>query len=93
VDRWRWRRGLTPSLVFGSNAILAFALANLLSPLEPLVQWNAGSHAQTLRGVVNGTLARWMSPWSASLGYALLFVAGNCAIVWLFYRKRVFLRI
>jgi hypothetical protein len=34
-----------------------------------------------------------MSPWSASLGYALLFVAGNCAIVWLFYRKRVFLRI
>jgi len=93
VDRWRWRRGLTPSLVFGSNAILAFALANLLSPLEPLLQWNAGGHAQTMRGVVNGTLARWMSPWNASLGYALLFVAGNCAIVWLFYRKRVFLRI
>ena len=93
VDRWPWRRGLTPMLAFGSNAILAFALANLLSPLEPLLEWNAGGHAQTLRGIVNGTLARWMSPWNASLGYALLFVAGNCAIVWLFYRKRVFLRI
>jgi hypothetical protein len=34
IDRWRWRWELTSALVFGSDAVLGFALANMLNPLE-----------------------------------------------------------
>ena len=89
---WRW--GIGPGRIFGSNAILAFALATVLYPLERMLQFhNASGKLQTIHGAVFEFLARWMSPYMASLGYALLFATFNLVIVWLFYRKRIFLRL
>lgn len=88
VRKWRW--GLTPALIYGTNAILAFALANMLNPLEGLVHVGG---ANSIHALIDGWLGQWLSPYNASLGYAILFVLVNMAIVWLFYRKRVFLKL
>jgi predicted acyltransferase len=94
IDQKGWRWGTAPGRIFGSNAILAFALATVLYPLERMLQFHdAAGKLQTIHGVVFEFLARGMSPYIASLGYALLFVTFNLAIVWLFYRKRIFLRL
>jgi predicted acyltransferase len=94
IDLRRWRLGTTPALVFGSNAILAFALANMLNPLQSLLRFHdAAGREQTIRTEVFGFLARFMSPFNASLGYASIFLAASLVILWLFYRKKLFLRL
>lgn len=47
----------------------------------------------TIHEMIFQFLGRWMSLNSASLGYAMLFVAVNCAMLWVLYRKRIFLRL
>lgn len=94
IDQKGWRWGTAPGRIFGSNAILAFALATMLYPLERMLQFHdASGKLQTIHEATFEFLARWMSPYMASLGYALLFTAFNLVIVWLFYRKKVFLRL
>jgi predicted acyltransferase len=90
IDRRRWRWGIAPALIFGSNAILAFVLATMLGPLERLFRYG---EFRSIHALVYHVLVRWMSAYNASLGYAFLFVAANLAILWLFYRKRIFLRL
>jgi predicted acyltransferase len=90
--RWRW--AVTPALVYGSNAILGFSLANVLGPLfgELQIPMPDGSFGGPSAYVYQHLLP-WMNPWNASLGYALLFVALNAAILWPLYRRRIFLRL
>ena len=93
LDRRGWRPGISPALIFGSNAILGFALANTLNPLESLLHFQIDGHDQTIRGLVFRGLSFMMGPYNASLGYALLFVMLILAILWVFYRNRIFLRL
>ena len=86
--RWRW--GLTPALVFGTNAILAFVLSQVIT-------------GELIRQKVGGTglhqwmyahwFATWLRPAHASLGYALMIVAFNGLLLWPLYRRRIFLRL
>jgi predicted acyltransferase len=93
IDMRGWRWGVTPARIFGNNAILAFALATMLNALEPMLRFHLESHATTIRGAIFGLLADWTSPYNASLGYALLFVALNGVILWPLHRKGIFLRL
>jgi predicted acyltransferase len=93
IDAHRARRGLSAASVFGKNAILAFSLATVLNALEPLLQIHSGGHAFTIRDAIYSGLAQGLSPYNASLGYALFFLAVNGVILWPFYRKGIFLRL
>jgi predicted acyltransferase len=93
IDERGWKRGTTLARIFGTNAILAFSLATMLNALEPLFHFTLGGKAETIREALFDGLARGLNPSSASLGYALLFVVLNLAIVGLFYRKKIFLRL
>jgi predicted acyltransferase len=93
IDRRGWRLGISPALIFGSNAILGFALANMLNPLESLLHFQIDGKDRTIRSLVFQGLSSVMSPYNGSLGYALCFVMLNLAILWMFYRKRIFLRL
>jgi predicted acyltransferase len=93
LDNRAWRWGVTPARVFGNNAILAFALATLLNALEPLVRFHSSGHQFTVRGAIYEALALGFSPYNASLGYALLFLAVNGLILWPLYRRGIFLRL
>jgi predicted acyltransferase len=94
IDLRGWRLGTKPALIFGSNAILGFALANMLNPLEPLLHFNnPAGHAKTIQVAIVQLLARFMNAYNASFGYALFFVAVNLGFLWIFYRKKIFLRL
>jgi predicted acyltransferase len=94
IDERRWRWATVPAVIFGSNAILAFVLANMFNPLQELLPFRtAAGQIQTTRTLVSDSLSRFIGPWNASLAYALLFLAVNLAILWFFYRKRIFLRL
>jgi predicted acyltransferase len=90
--RWQWIA--TPALVFGSNAILAFSLANILSPLLGLIHIDrAGGAAIGVPGLFFEWFHQFLNPWNASLAYAVLFVLVNLAILWPLYQRRIFLHL
>jgi predicted acyltransferase len=97
IDLRGWRRGQTLVLIFGSNAILGFALANMLTPIFGLIHWlhwqGANNQLLTIPAFITSLFSGFLNPWNASLAYAILFVLLNAAILWPLYRRRIFLRL
>jgi predicted acyltransferase len=100
VDLSHWaenRRGrllLTPALIYGSNAVLGFSLANILSPLLGVLQFKGENGAPTaLPGLGFQWFSHFLNPWNASLAYAVAFVLLIMAILWPLYRRGIFVRL
>jgi len=90
VDVKRWR-GWTPAvLVFGTNAILAYVLSEFLALLGEFIK----IHGLSIHELAYQNLfAERLSPYNASLAYAIAYVFFIWAIVLPFYRKRILLRL
>jgi predicted acyltransferase len=92
LPSWRWVTA--PAMVFGTNAILGFSLANILTALLGLIQFHqATGQAIGVQGLIFEWFHRFLNPWNASLAYATLFVLLNTALLWPLYRRRIFLRL
>jgi predicted acyltransferase len=90
----RWRGVCTPALVYGSNAVLGFALANMLNPLIGFVKLrDAAGQPTTINAAFVASLDPLIGPWNASLAYAILFTLVVMAMLWPLYRRRIFLRL
>ena len=89
-----WRRVLIPALVFGSNAILGFALAQMLNPLFGMIHL-AGSDGKTVDvpGFFFQTFVGALGPWNASLAYAILFVMLNLLLLWPLFSRQIRIRL
>ncbi|HMH13745.1 MAG TPA: DUF5009 domain-containing protein [Edaphobacter sp.] len=95
VDIKRWRWWTPPALIFGTNAVFAFALSNIVTTLADRIHVSQGDgSALTLHewGYRIG-FATWLQPVHASIAYALLIVLLNMALVYPLYRNRIFLRV
>jgi predicted acyltransferase len=95
VDLKRWRRWAAPAVIFGTNAIFAFALSGVITELSDRIHLRDGSGAALSLhkwGYQYG-FASWLQPVHASLAYAIAIVLLNMAIVGLLYRRRIFLRV
>jgi predicted acyltransferase len=94
LDMRRWRRRAWPALIFGTNAIFAFVLSNVITTLSDRIHVRTGGPDLSLHawGYQHG-FASWMQPIHASLAYAIAIVCLNMVIVGLLYRKRIFLGI
>jgi predicted acyltransferase len=88
------RSWLTPALIFGSNAILGFTLANMLTPVLGIVKFHdAAGKSSTIPELAVQFFSQFLDPWNASLAYAVCFVALNTLILWPLYRKCIFIRL
>jgi predicted acyltransferase len=95
VDVRGWRAWTAPFLVFGMNAILAYALAALVSEISTDFEFLKFHGRQTtLHGwIYSRYFVPHASPVNSSLAFAVFFVAVIFALLWPFYRGKVFLRI
>ncbi len=95
VDLRGWQKWTTPFLVFGMNAILAYALAALVSEVSTDFEFNfTHHHRTTLHGwIYEGFIVPHASPVNASLGFAIFFVLVIFALLWPLHVKKIFLRI
>jgi predicted acyltransferase len=92
VDIKQWRGSWTkPLLVFGMNAIAAFALSEATSGWLDQVQAAVGMNWQEF--IYRRVFAHLASPANASLLYALAYVLICWAAMWVLYRKGIFLKI
>ncbi len=60
-----------------------------------LVAWSGpGGEAVTLKGWLHQTLfASWLSPHNASLAFAISFVLLWMGVMWVFWRRKIFLKV
>jgi predicted acyltransferase len=92
VDVKHWRGLWTkPLLVFGMNAIAAYAFAEVISHWLDQVHTRAGLSWQET--VYHSMFVSLASPASASLLYALVYVLMCWAAMYVLYRKGIFLKI
>jgi predicted acyltransferase len=95
VDLRGWRKWGAPFLVFGMNAILAYALAALVSEISIDFEFRGtGGRSRTLHGwLYNSFFVPYANPKNASLAFAVFFVVLILALLWPLYHRRIFVRI
>lgn len=88
---WQWRRGLTPCLVFGTNALTAFVFSEVLHTILVAIVLGSG---RTLQQVLFALLPQRMgSPAFVSLCYSVLFV-GVCYVpLRELYKRGIFIKL
>jgi predicted acyltransferase len=85
------RKSLMPFLVFGTNAIAAYILSELLPGVMGMIHPQPGIHLQ--RWISYKILAVIPNPSFASLVYSLGFVGFCWLAIYMLYRRRIFLKI
>jgi len=93
VQRWRgsWTR---PWLVFGSNAIAAYMIAELLQTLLSVIHWPLGATSMSLQLLVYQNLFVPLGdPALASFAYSVAFMAFCFIPVWLLNRRGIFIKV
>jgi predicted acyltransferase len=95
VDLRGWKKWAAPFLVFGMNAILAYALAAIVSETSIDFEFaGPGGRGQTLHGwLYNDFFTPYANPKNASLAFAVFFVLLILAPLWPLYRRKKFVRI
>ena len=90
-----WSKGLVwPWLVFGSNAIVAYMISELMASAFDLIHFGSSGHGMDLLAFADTYLFSAISDpgWRAFL-YSVLYTALCFVPVWLLYRKKIFLKI
>ena len=85
IDRWT-----RPFTVFGVNAIAAFFLSGVFARLLNLIK-PGGRPLKAL--IFSNAYASWLEPYAASLAFAITFVLLWWAIMEVFYRRRIFIKV
>ena len=95
IDLKGRRRWAKPFVVFGTNALAAFFLTGLCAKLLGLIKLTgadgkpASLHSVIYKGLFDTSLAAK----DASLAFALCFVAVWLGVMWVLYRRKIFIKV
>jgi predicted acyltransferase len=95
VDIRGWRRWATPFVIFGTNAIAVFTFSGLLAKASVIYKVTRADGRQVTwhSYVYNKLFVPFASPINASLLFAVSYVLLWFFLMWLLYRKRIFIKI
>jgi predicted acyltransferase len=94
VDIRGLRRWGKPFVVFGSNAIVVFALSSLLADVLSTVHILRAGQSITLKSFFYQALfASWAGPLNGSLLYAIAYILFWLGCMVILFRKRVFIKV
>ncbi len=91
IDLRKWQTHLfNPFIHFGSNAIVVYFLSGIFASLLwamnangiPMYQW-----------IYQNIYLSWLSPYNASLGFAISIVLVLYLIAYLMYKKKIFIKV
>ncbi|MFI4962307.1 MAG: acyltransferase family protein [Legionellales bacterium] len=94
VDIWGYEKWAYPFKVFGMNALFAFIFHVFLLKVQLMFVFTLSNGTQgNLRYYITDYLFSSFSPQNAALLYALAFLCLNYWIVWILYKRSVFIKI
>jgi predicted acyltransferase len=89
--QYQLRRCLTPWLVFGTNALTAYVLSEVLAPILAAIYLPGGGNLQQF---LFHLLPRWLGPPPfVSMLYSMLFVLVCYLPVLFLYRRKIFIKL
>jgi predicted acyltransferase len=95
IDVKGYRRWAQPFVVFGVNALALYVLSSLMA--KALLVINApkldGSMGDLKTFIYERMLATWLSPINASLAFALGYVLLWWLLMWVLYRRKIFIKV
>lgn len=95
IDIKGYRRWAKPFEVFGINAIALYVGAGLSAELLGLIKVTGadGTKIPLGRWIYENLFASWASPVNASLAFAVVFVLVWLGLMWILYRRKIFIKI
>jgi len=84
-----------PFVIFGVNAIVLFVGSGVMARLMGLIKVPRpdGTRPSLHSFIYQSAYASWLSPHRASLAFAISFILLWLFLMWLLYRKRIFIKI
>ena len=88
--RWAW-----PFIVFGVNAIALFVGSGLMVKAMGLIKvpLAEGTSIASQGWIFRTLFLSWLSPINASLAYAIAFILFWLFLMWLLYRKKIYIKV
>jgi predicted acyltransferase len=95
VDIKNYRRWTKPFVIFGVNALALFVFSGLLGRLMGVIKFprGDGSTIALQPFIFRNLFASWATPINASLLYAITYILFWLFLMWLLYRKRIFIKV
>lgn len=95
IDVLGMRRWTTPAVVFGMNPLIAFLGSGAMArAIYTLITIDVNGAPVPIQQVIyERGYASWLAPRNASLLFAVTFVMVWALLLWLLYRKRIFLKV
>lgn len=95
IDMKGYTFWIKPFLVYGSNAITVFFLSGMMARFLSIIRWeSAPGQVITLKGYLyESFFTPFFSPINASLAFALFYVLLWLGIMWIFYSKKIFIKV
>jgi len=95
IDIKGYKRWARPFVVFGVNAITVYVLSSIVAIVLDIISVSRteGSMVSLKEYTYNNFFASWASPINASLLWALSYVLIWYFLMWLLYKKRIFIKV
>lgn len=95
IDIKGYRRWAKPFLIFGTNALALYFLAELFSHIISIIKFTRpdGSQVDLKTLIYENLFASWAQPVNASLMFALLTVLFWLGVMAILYRRRIFIKV
>lgn len=95
IDVKGYRRWAQPFVVFGVNALALYVLSSLMADVLSVITAPRldGSTGDLKTFIYERMLATWLSPINASLAFALGYVLLWWLLMWVLYRRKIFIKV
>jgi predicted acyltransferase len=82
-------------MIFGVNALVLFVGSGVMARILGLIKLNAadGKTISLQQAIFDNVFSPLASPVNASLMYAISFILVWLFLMWLLYRKRIFIKV
>ena len=85
-----------PFVIFGVNALALFVFSGIFARLLGMIRLagpEAGKEISLQQWIFNNLFLSWASPINASLAFAVAFILFWLFLMWLLYRKNIFIKV
>lgn len=94
IDIKKYQKWAKPFVVFGVNAIVLFVGTGVMARLMGLIKLPWGSTQISLQGwIFQKVFLPWASPINASLAYAIAFILLWLGLMWILYKRKIFIKV
>jgi predicted acyltransferase len=95
VDIKGYKRWAKPFIIFGINALALFVFSGLLARLMGIIKvpQGDGSSIALQPYIFKNLFASWATPINASLFFAITYIFFWLFLMWLLYRRRIFIKV